>query len=136
MKITKTQLKQIIKEELGTMAEAEQWKMGRSMKAGDRARQQKLDRIRKQRQTVDNLAAITSLANLGDTPAAGVDDVAEPPHVDIVNALDMANRMEDSGDMADLRYVIEALEQALEKLGEQEEPRDPYADESPYDAGY
>tara|TARA_R110002110_G_scaffold74857_1_gene197978 strand:+ start:53 stop:367 length:315 start_codon:yes stop_codon:yes gene_type:complete len=104
MKITKTQLKQIIKEELGTMAEAEQWKMGRSMKAAD----------------------------LADHPV----DRSEPPRVDIVNALDMANRMEDSGDMADLRYVIEALEQALEKLGEQEEPRDPYADESPYDAGY
>ena len=38
MKITKTQLAQIIQEELSnTMSEAEQWKMGRSMKAADLA---------------------------------------------------------------------------------------------------
>ena len=47
-----------------------------------------------------------------------------PPQVDIINALDMANRMEASGDMAELRYVIEALESALEKLGGQEEEED------------
>jgi|TARA_R110000824_G_scaffold383279_2_gene576810 hypothetical protein len=70
MKITKTQLKRIIREELDT--------------------------------------------------ALGQEDNS-PPQVDIINALDMANRMEASGDMAELRYVIEALESALEKLGGQEE---------------
>jgi hypothetical protein len=39
-----------------------------------------------------------------------------PPQVDIENALDMANRMEASGDIAMLRYVIQAMEAALEKL--------------------
>jgi len=62
MKITKAHLARIIKEEMGnTMSEAEQWIPGKSMKAGDRARQQRLDNIRRQRQTVDNLAAITSM---------------------------------------------------------------------------
>ena len=38
MKITKSKLAQIIQEELSnTMSEAEQWKMGRSMKADDLA---------------------------------------------------------------------------------------------------
>ena len=66
MKITKQQLKQIIKEELDT---------------------------------------------------ALVQEDNNPPQVDIENALDMANRMETTGDMAELRYVIQALESALEKLG-------------------
>tara|TARA_R110002124_G_scaffold277353_1_gene448725 strand:+ start:512 stop:757 length:246 start_codon:yes stop_codon:yes gene_type:complete len=65
MKITKQQLKQIIKEELDT---------------------------------------------------ALVQEDNNPPQVDIENALDMANRMEATGDMAELRYVIQALESALEKL--------------------
>ena len=39
-----------------------------------------------------------------------------PPQEDIANAIDMANRMEASGDIAMLRYVIQAMEAALKKL--------------------
>jgi hypothetical protein len=59
MKVTKRQLRQIIREEVG--------KMQGTLAEGD----PRLARIRKQRQTVDNLAAVTSLASLGDTPATG-----------------------------------------------------------------
>ena len=56
----------------------------------------------------------------------------DPPQVDIENALDL---LKNAGPGTTFQ-VIEALQAAIEKLGRQEEPRDPYADESPYDAGY
>jgi uncharacterized protein (UPF0147 family) len=57
-----------------------------------------------------------------------------PPEVDIADAIQMLESEEDVS--GTLFQVINRLQVALEKLGGQEEPRDPYADESPYDAGY
>jgi hypothetical protein len=57
----------------------------------------------------------------------------DSPQVDIENALDL---LQNAGPGTTFQ-VIEALHAAIKKLERQEEePRDPYADESPYDAGY
>ena len=77
MKITKAQLKQIIKEEVGRM-------QGTLAEVDPR-----LARIRNQRETVGDLAAVTSLASLGDTPATGRPEIVNrvaPAGEDTINA--------------------------------------------------
>ena len=55
MKVTKTQLTQLIKEELSNaMSEAEQWKMGRSMKAADLAAESQAPRRGSAREDIED----------------------------------------------------------------------------------
>ena len=55
MKITKAQLTQLIKEELSNaMSEAEQWKMGRSMKAADLAAEPQAPRRGSAREDIED----------------------------------------------------------------------------------
>jgi len=55
MKVTKTQLTQLIKEELSNaMSEAEQWKMGRSMKAADLAAEPQAPRRGSAREDIED----------------------------------------------------------------------------------
>jgi hypothetical protein len=72
-------------------------------------------------ETIKEVATIDSAARHRPASAttSAVPNLQEdnsPPEVDIANALELANGMEASGDIAMLRYVIEALESALGKL--------------------
>ena len=83
--------------------------------------------------TIDS-AARHRLAGTTTRAAPSLQEDNSPPEVDIADAIQMLESEEDVS--GTLFQVINRLQVALEKLGGQEEPRDPYADESPYDAGY